>query len=129
MRNLAAICLRHFFAFLGWLGAVLILYTVISLATKETWAPLERWAGPISSLLTITATLITATSVYYPSSTIHPPDKFSTHVSAWIVIVSCTLAILAWILRGDLPSIVVNSFALLGLSGAFFRLQVKPQGY
>ena len=127
--NLFAICLRHFFAFLGWIGAVLILYTAIATVTTKTWEPLEQWAGPISSLLTIVGVLITAASVYYPSETIHPPDPFSKLVSARVVIFSCVVAIVVWFLRWDLPTTIVNGFALLGLAGAFFRLQRKPTGY
>ena len=114
---------------MGWLGAILIIYAAVALLTKESWAPLERWAGPISSFLTIVATLLTATSVYYPTNTVHPPDKFSTHISAPIVITCCALAILAWFVRGDLPATIVNGFALIGLSGAFFRIQLRPTGY
>jgi len=129
MKNLFAICLRHFFAFLGWLGAILILYSAASYATRQTWAPLEKWGGPGSSLLTVFATLIVAAAIYFPSTTIHPPDKFSHFVSAPIVIVSCIIAIMIWVFYGNLSTSVVNGFALLGLAGAFFRLQSKPDGY
>ncbi len=129
LRCLMAICLRHFFAFLGWLGAILILYSAGSVATGQTWPPLEKWAGPISSLLTVLAALIMATSIYYPSTNIHPPDKFSQIISAPIVIAGCLIAVSIWVFYGDLPTAVVNGFALLGLSGGFFRLQRKPEDY
>ena len=127
--KLFLICLRHFFAFLGWIGAILIVYTAVAAFTKEQWKPLEQWAGPVSSLLTVIGTALTALQIYFPSTDIHPPDRFSKLAAAPVVIIGCLVAVVVWFRAFDLPITLVNGFALLGLAGAFFRLQRKPDGY
>ncbi len=123
--GLLAISLRKFFNFLGFSGVMFILYGVISRGTGSIWPVLEKWVNPISAFLTILATLITAASIYLYEPFTHPPEKFSKYVSAPIVIVSCVIAAMFLIITGDIPPVVVNGFALLGISGGLFRIQKR----
>jgi len=123
--RLISIILRKFFNGLGYSGLMFIIYGVISQGTGSVWPILEKWVNPISSFLTIIATLITAASIYFYSDVVtHPPERFSKYVSAPIVIVSSIIA-LVYLVRngGDIPPVIVNGFALLGLAGALFRIQ------
>lgn len=123
--SLLAISLRKFFNFLGFSGVMFILYGVISRGTGSIWPVLENWVNPISAFLTIMATLITAASIYFYEPFTHPPEKFSIYVSAPLVIVSCIVAAMFLIVSGDIPPVVVNGFALLGISGGLFRIQKR----
>ena len=123
--SLLAISLRKFFNFLGFSGVMFILYGVISMGTGSIWPVLEKWVNPISAFLTILATLITAASIYFYEPIAHPPEKFSTTVSAPLVIASCIAAAIFLIVTGDIPPVVVNGFALLGISGGLFRIQKR----
>lgn len=121
--SLLAITFRKFLNFLGFAGIVSILYGVVSGLTDSHWEPLERWVNFFSSFLTILGAFVTATTVYIWSRQPHPPEKFSTYVSAPLVMAGAVTAMLALILRGTLPISVVNGFALLAIAGALFRIQ------
>ncbi len=121
--SLLAISLRKFFNFLGFSGVLFILYGVISKCTDSVWPVLEQWINPISAFMTILATLIVAASIYFHKSFAHPPEKFSKYVSAPVVIASCLAAMIFLIMMGDIPSVAVNGFALIGIAGALFRIQ------
>jgi hypothetical protein len=123
--SLLAITLRKFFNFLGFAGVMFILYGVISRGTGSIWPVLEKWVNPISAFLTILATLITAASIYFYEPFTHPPEKFSKYVSAPLVIASCIVAAVFLIVTGGIPPVVVNGFALLGISGGLFRIQKR----
>ncbi|MBW2331842.1 MAG: hypothetical protein JRF30_13280 [Deltaproteobacteria bacterium] len=98
-------------------------YGVVSRGTGSIWPVLEKWVNPISSSLTIFAVLITAASIYFYKPYIHPPEKFSKYISAPSVIVSCIIAEIFLISTGSIPPVIVNGFALLGISGGLFRIQ------
>jgi len=121
--SLLAIVLRKSFNFLGASGVIFILYGVISGGTGSIWPVFEKWVNPISAFLTILATLITAASIYFYELFSHPPEKFSRYVSAPLVIVSCIIAAIFLIVTGNIPPVIVNGFALLGISGGLFRIQ------
>jgi len=123
--SLLAITLRKFFNFLGASGVMFILYGVISKGSGSSWPVLEKWINPISAFLTILATLITALSIYLYEPFTHPPEKFSKYVSAPLVIASCIVAAIFLIVTGNIPPVVVNGFALLGISGGLFRIQKR----
>ena len=123
--SLLAISLRKFFNFLGFSGVMFILYGVISRGTGSIWPVLENWVNPVSAFLTLLATLITAASIYFYEPYTHPPERFSKHVSAPLVIASCIIAAIFLIGTGDIPPVIVNGFALLGISGGLFRIQKR----
>ena len=123
--SLLAITLRKSFNFLGFSGVMFILYGVISRGTGSIWPVLEKWVNPISAFLTILATLITAASTYFYKPFTHPPETVSKYVSAPLVIASCIIAAIFLIVTGDIPPVVVNGFALLGISGGLFRIQKR----
>ncbi len=129
MKNLSAVLMRKFFNFLGYSGAMFIMYGVASAGTGSTWPILERWVTPFSAFLTLIGTIVISFSVYIHSSRIHPPEEFSKYISAPIVIISCLIAIAFLFIGGSLPFVIVNGFALLGISGSFFRIQRRPTNY
>jgi hypothetical protein len=103
-----------------------ILYGVISAGTGTVWEPLERWVSPTSAFLTMLCTVLTASSIYFYSPQTHVPELFSKYVSAPIT-TAAGLAAIAWlVVQGQLPPVVVNGFALLGLAGGLFRIQRNP---
>ncbi len=63
--------------FLGYAGVMFIIYGVVSEGTGTVWAPLEKWVNPLSALLTLVGTILTAISAYYYSPQTHPPELFS----------------------------------------------------
>jgi hypothetical protein len=121
--SLLAISLRKFFNFLGFSGVMFIIYGVVSRGTGSIWPPLEKWVNPISTFLTILAVLMTAASIYFYKPYIHPPEKFSKYVAAPSVIASCIIAGIFLVSNGSIPPVIVNGFALLGISGGLFRIQ------
>ena len=123
--GLMAITLRKFFNFLGFSGIMFIIYGVVSRGTGSIWPLLEKWVTPISAFLTILAALITAASIYFYAPRIHPPEKFSKYISAPLVIASCIIAEIFLITSGSIPPVIVNGFALLGISGGLFRIQKR----
>lgn len=120
--SLVAITLRKSFNFLGFAGGVFIFYGVISRATGSNWLVLEKWMNPISAFLTIVATLLTALAIYFYKPDPYLPEKFSKAVSAPLVIVACLIALVYLLLKGDILPVIVNGFALLGISGGLFRI-------
>lgn len=121
--SLLAISLRKFFNFLGFSGVMFVIYGVVSRGAGSIWPVLEKWVNPISAFLTILAVLVTAASIYLYKPYIHPPEKFSKYVSAPVVITFCIIAESFLISTGSIPPVIVNGFALLGISGGLFRIQ------
>ena len=106
---------------LGYLGAALVLYSVIAVLTT-TWEPVEKYAPFISASLTIVGVMVTAASVYTPPAHYHPPWRANRLVVAPIIIGSCLAAIAVLVKMGELPPVMVNGFSMLGLSGGLQRL-------
>jgi hypothetical protein len=106
---------------LGFSGALLIVYSVVSTMTQP-WPPLERVAEFVSSFLTLLGVLITAASIYIRQEPPHPPWRSSRIVVAPLVIACCVAASIFLIKEGPLPPTLVNGFALLGISGALQRI-------
>src|ERR1041384_1640180 len=77
---------------LGWIGGILILYTVISALSKETFDPVERNAPFLSSILTIIGAFLTAMSVYFPSDGLRPPWKHSKYFFSPIIMIGAAVA-------------------------------------
>jgi hypothetical protein len=123
--SIVAISLRKFFNLLGYSGFLFIVYGVISTYTEKVWPPFEQWVTPISSLFTLIGTLVTAISIYFYRPQSHRPERFSLFISAPLVIICSILAIIVLVKNGSLPQVVVNVFALLGISGGLFRIQQR----
>ena len=121
--SLIAICGRKFFNFMGYAGIVFIIYGVVSEVANIPWPPLEKFMNVLSSLLTLVGTVLMAGTVYIWSRQPHPPEKFSLYVSAPIVIATAVIAIFFLLWKQQLPTSVVNGFALLAMAGALFRIQ------
>ena len=108
--------------FIGFLGIVLITYSIVAARTDEKWAVAERWADGIAIYATLVGTFLTACSVYLPVN-IRPPDEISLVVTAPIVIITVLLVlIIRTFTRVQLPAHLINGLALLAISGALFRL-------
>lgn len=112
--------------FLGWSGALFVLYGAVSGYTGETWKPVENWAPLLSSLLTLAGTVVTACSVYTDAVTVRPAWSISTRLVVPIVVVAALVAIVQLARLGELPSVVVNGFALLAISGGLKRMVPYP---
>ena len=123
--GLIAISFRKGLNFLGYSRVLFILYGVVSVGTGSVWRPIERWVNPISAFLTLVGTLVTAASVYFYVPHTDPPERFSIRISAPCVIGATLVAIGSLCYWGALPPVIVNGFALLGISGALFRIQSR----
>jgi uncharacterized membrane protein len=132
MKELGAVSARYFFNGIGFLGVVILLYKLVAWWTKSSWIPLESSAIIVSSFLTILGTMLTALSAYprifrspvAPSN--QEPTPFSKIISAPLVIFVCVVALYLILAGHGISQLVVNGFALLGVAGAFFRLQPRP---
>jgi hypothetical protein len=114
---------------IGWCGALFVAYGVVAAYTVP-WVPLERIATPLSSFLTVAATVLTAGSIFSSwALTSHVPDPVSRRVTAPAVIGAGCLALGVLLWKGSIPAVTVNGFALLGLSGGLLRLQPRPEDW
>jgi multisubunit Na+/H+ antiporter MnhB subunit len=106
---------------LGFSGGVLIAYGIGVVLTGNTYAPFERYASRVADILTLVGVLLTAVSIYGEPN-LRPPDSFSRHISAPLVILATAFTM--WLILFSIvtvPAHVVNGFALLGLAGGLFR--------
>ena len=106
---------------LGYFGVLLIAFSVISMFAQP-YPPLEKVAEFLSTLLTLVGVLVTATSIYAHQESTYPLWRSSQRVVAPFVIVSCVVACFFLVKRRSLPPVLVNGFALLGISGALQRI-------
>jgi hypothetical protein len=120
--ELLGICLVKSFNFLGFAGVSFIVYGAVAAETHQTWQPLERIANPLAAALTLVGTVLAAASIYVFSHITRPPARFSLWVSAPAVILAALVGLVILVLRGSLPTLVVNGFALLAIAGALFRM-------
>ena len=123
--NLGAIVLRKFFNFLGYAGVLFIISGVVFFFDDTIWTLLEKWVTPLSAALTIIGAVITALSVYIFKPSQHKPERFSLYVSAPLVIICGIIALVLLCIYGLIPPVIVNGFALLGISGALLRIQPR----
>jgi hypothetical protein len=107
---------------LGGIGLLLIVYGTILYYTGEKYRFLESAADAISVVATLFGTGLTAASVWLPENK-RPPEEFSKRIAAPLVVCG-TVFVLIIYLKGvaSIPVHVVNGFAVIGLSGALFRL-------
>ena len=110
---------------LGWTGRLLVVYAFIVSQTEESWAPIERWAFPLSAFLTLLGTAITAAAIYFHSETPRRPWTSSKWIVSPIVILSCIIGIVL-LFQGKLSQVSVTAFGLLAISGGLKRLLRYP---
>lgn len=118
------IVFRKLLNFLGFAGAIFILYGVFNMY-REEFRVLEALADWFSSFLTLFGAFLTAISIYLKGNP-KPPEYFSKFVSAPITIVCSVTAIFYLLLKGSLSPHIINGFALLAIAGGLFRIQAKP---
>ncbi len=107
---------------MGSIGIMLIVYGVVSLVTSSMWAPLEKIAEWIATITTLIAVFFTVVSIYFPIN-VRKPDPLSLYFTAPIVIIAVFVAVVYTLYsRTVLPVHLVSGFAILGLSGALFRI-------
>lgn len=109
----------------GYLGAFFVLYAALGSWYGFNFAELEKVMIPASYYLTLFGVVLTCATVYMYEGNPHPPEKFSKRVSAPIVIIACFVAGWVYATKGSLPNLVINGLAMLGLAGAFFRIQTS----
>lgn len=119
------IALRKFFNFLGWAGALFILYGTFNQVTGR-FGELRDFADYSSAILTIVGVIMTALSIYLPQNP-KPPEHFSKAYSAPIVTLCAIVALVYLIFSGRISSHIVNGFALLAIAGGLFRIQGNPE--
>ena len=125
--SIVAITLRHFFNFVGYAGALLILYSVVCVRTGQTWQPIEQWIGVASGMVTLIGTILTAGSIYFYRAQQHPPERFSLFITAPVTIVGAVVAATYLMHHRQLPPHVLTGFTMLALAGAWFRIQPRPE--
>jgi len=106
---------------LGYCGALFIAYSVISMFARP-YPPFEKVAEFFSTFLTLIGVLVTAASIYAHQESTYPLWRSSQRVVAPFVIIGCVVACIYLAKRGSLPPVLVNGFALLGISGALQRI-------
>lgn len=113
---------------LAFLGILFIVYGAIVATGVQPWPFLERFAEPLSAILTIIGTALTAASIYLFSPHARHPEVASLYIYSPITIVACVLA-LGSLIWQPLSAVTVNGFAILGLAGAMLRLYpgVQPR--
>ncbi len=121
--SLINIILRKGMNCFGYLGAAFVVYAVLGSWIGFTFVDLEKIMVPMSYYLTLFGVILTCSTVYFYKGNPHPPEKFSKFFSAPIVILSCLIAGIFYAMNGSLPTLVINGLAMLGLAGAFFRIQ------
>ncbi len=102
-------------------GFFLVFYGFISLELNSKWPPLEQIVNYIGMILTLIAVLATAISIYFPIN-LRKPDKISYITAAIIIIGIFAVLFYSWKTHTVLSAHVINGFAIIGLSGALFRL-------
>jgi hypothetical protein len=88
----------------------------------QTWPPVEAVATYVSTFLTIFGVLVTAIAIYVPREIYYPPWPSSKKLAAPVAILACLVALIFFFKRGQLPTVLVNGFALVGLSGGMQRI-------
>jgi hypothetical protein len=113
---------------LAWLGILFIAYGAAVAITGESWSLLERFAEPLSMILTIVATAMVAASIYFFSPHTRHPELASRYIYSPVTILACVIALASLYWR-PLSIVTLNGFAMLGLAGALLRLYpgVEPR--
>jgi hypothetical protein len=106
---------------LGFIGFSLIVYGIVLFYTGEKYRLLESAADAISVVSTLLGTGLTAASVWFPENK-RPPDELSKRIAAPLVIAGAILVSYLYFSGIIIPIHVINGFAVLGLTGALFRL-------
>jgi hypothetical protein len=123
--NIFNIILRKGMNGFGYLGIFFVIYAALGSWLGFTFTELEKLMIPASYYLTLFGVVVTCSTVYMYKGNPHPPEQFSKYVSAPTVIIVCIVAGWIYATRGSLPTLVINGLAMLGLAGAFFRIQTS----
>lgn len=82
----------------------------------------NKYMEIIIDFFIIVSTFLVALSIYFPVNT-RVPEEFSKNYSAPIVLISLFCLFIYWLYdKKSIPPISIKGIALLGLSGALFRL-------
>jgi surface polysaccharide O-acyltransferase-like enzyme len=119
------IVLRKSFNFLGWTGALFIIYGTYNHLTGRL-NELKEFADLSSAFLTLVGVVMTALSIYLPQNP-SPPEHFSKVYSAPVTIICAVIALVYLLMSGSLSTHIVNGFALLAIAGGLFRIQGNPR--
>lgn len=107
---------------IGFIGLILIIYSLIADYFNNSWEILDKLADEISKYFTLFGVILTSMSIYFPINQ-RKPEAFSKLFSAPIVILFAMTTILVSVFGiYSVPRNVINGFALLAISGALFRL-------
>ena len=107
----------------AYVGALFVIYGALGSWLGFSFIELEKIMIPTSYYLTLFGVVLTCLTVYMYEGNPHPPERFSKYVSAPVVIIACVIAGWVYATNGSLPNLVINGLAMLGLAGAFFRIQ------
>ena len=107
----------------AFVGALFVIYGALGSWLRFSFIEIEKLMILTSYYLTLFGVILTCLTVYLYKGNPHPPEKFSKYVSAPAVIIACAIAGWVYATKGYLPNLVINGLAMLGLAGAFFRIQ------
>ena len=107
----------------AYVGSLFVIYGALGAWLEFSFKEIEKIMIPLSYYLTLFGVILTCLTVYMYEGNPHPPDRFSKYVSAPVVIIACVIAGWMYVTKGSLPNLVINGLAMLGLAGAFFRIQ------
>lgn len=107
---------------IGYGGAAMVLYSFLTNQLGEDkWEWIEKTLPHITVIGTLTGLILVCISIWIPENP-RPPEKRSKFHAALLIIISGIVLIL-WILGYmKIDDVMINGFALLGLSGSLFRL-------
>jgi hypothetical protein len=109
----------------AYVGALFVIYGALGSWFGFSFIEIEKIMIPTSYYLTLFGVILTCLTVYMYEGNSHPPERFSKYVSAPVVIIACAIAGWVYATKGSLPNLVINGLAMLGLAGAFFRIQTS----
>lgn len=106
----------------GLYGFALFSFGVLA-EFQDGWiAPnLDKYASPVSSVVSVLGTLFTVVSIYAPINT-RRPEYQTKFVTAPIIFIACIITVFLWIANKKPNDHVFNGIAMLGISIAVLRL-------
>ncbi len=107
----------------AYTGALFVIYGIFGDWLGFTFKELEKIMIPMSYYLTLLGVILTCLTVYIYEGNPHPPERFSKYISAPVVIIVCVIVGWLYATKRSLPNLVINGLTMLGLAGAFFRIQ------
>lgn len=112
------------FNIIGAIGFLLIVYGFFHQADPQRYSLgiIDETATPVSQGLTLVGVLVAVYSIYFPVHTrrAHPGSRWVT--VPFIVTPLLLFAFFVLFSSGRVPDLAINGFAIMGLTGAVFRL-------